>query len=199
MRILLILTLGIVYSLFGTASAGDISIHSDDSSLVDITALFSESEIPVEPLGRIAEFFYRDFELRSSQKPYNVALIMNESDDTAHNNSGRYIVKFDILQSGWKVNLAFHIPMFIFVYTKNYEIVAQVKLYDRKSADPEMIKKYNVSNEGARVLQFIDNDPNVGGLMIPYTAQQVLELETEKLLAEKLSKDIHDKIKKRGG
>jgi hypothetical protein len=181
------------------AARGNSLIQPDDTSYIDVTARFTETQERDDAIERIAEHFYHELELITKKNPYNIAIITQKSQDTAYNNSGMYILEVEITRSYWNISQAFEIPFLLYVFTNNYNIEAMVKIKRRDEENPRLIKRYDVQADGPQVFQIIDRDPHAGGLMVSYTDQMRLEKHAERKLAEKLSKDLQKTILRYGG
>jgi len=189
----------LIILLMSAAFAGNSTIDNQDTSFVNVTAFFDESLKAASTLERIADFFYKDLEQRSKKYPVNVTIITDDADDNAINNSGLYIVKFELIKSSWRVDRPMFLPYIIYVYRKTFRIEAIAKIYRKDEAKPVYVKHFKTKIIGPGVTQFIDKDPHAGSLMLTYTSQIEFENKAERKIGVKLSKELLKTIKKYGG
>ncbi|MCP4581904.1 MAG: hypothetical protein GY839_09810 [candidate division Zixibacteria bacterium] len=176
----------------------DLTIGQD----LDIIAFIEPPQHFKDISSRLARMFVRELELVSEGRPLDIKFYSGtqaEFNSWIENENCRYTVSLEIIKRGWSVDHSFQVPFVFHIYRNNFKLGAVLKLHRQGIPQPVLLKKYNVKVGGPRVYQILANNPQDGGLMIPYSQRAIKETKAEEKFISRLSKDIYKTMERYGG
>jgi hypothetical protein len=105
-----------------------------------------------------------------------------------------YLIFVEIARQGWDVSHDLSIPYIFNRYSRDFHLDACVKILQGKAAEPLMAKIYRVEINGRKNYQVIRDNPDSGGLYVPFRERLSKENQAYRILTVRLSADIYSLI-----